>query len=183
MSNETSMSVLNARERLTRFYQQYDPSKLHHVNSTILRRESSIDQLFAALVAKYGPEPSPTEEVKLKPNQDRMKVRLYHFYRFYNPEKLSMIDDIVSGYWQEEQHLFKTLVEKYGPEPMVTRTGGEQRPPKRLRGLAVKGESTLQESRGGIDWSNSDEDVIDEHMARSSDKGLEMSSCSRQQLL
>jgi density-regulated protein len=44
-------------ERLTAFYQQYQPDKLSDVPSLLEKYSGKEDKLFLALVKKYGPEP------------------------------------------------------------------------------------------------------------------------------
>ena len=44
-------------------------------------------------------------------------LRLVRFYQKYNPEKLPRVEEFLSAYKGEEEHLFKILIDKYGPEP------------------------------------------------------------------
>jgi hypothetical protein len=46
------------RQRLTRFYHAYAPEKLANIESVIESYRHKVPQLFAALEAKYGPEPA-----------------------------------------------------------------------------------------------------------------------------
>ncbi|CCW62718.1 unnamed protein product [Phytomonas sp. EM1] len=45
-------------QRLYRFYELYNPEKLHLVTKYLLKYRGEEEQLFAILVSKYGPEPS-----------------------------------------------------------------------------------------------------------------------------
>ena len=48
---------LRYRDRLTAFYFHYNPSRVPEVDSILLSYSGMEEQLFGALVAKYGPEP------------------------------------------------------------------------------------------------------------------------------
>mmetsp|Transcript_8220 Transcript_8220/g.15478 ORF Transcript_8220/g.15478 Transcript_8220/m.15478 type:complete len:256 (-) Transcript_8220:3309-4076(-) len=45
------------KERLTKFYEKYQPDKIDAVPGLLVKYEGKVDKLFAALVQKYGPEP------------------------------------------------------------------------------------------------------------------------------
>lgn len=50
--------VSQLRERLERFYTEYNPSKLAQIDSTIKSYKDRVPELFALLTEKYGPEPA-----------------------------------------------------------------------------------------------------------------------------
>lgn len=137
----TAKERVSYRERLIRFYRRYDPSKLHHVDYFLNRFQNQEENMFAALLKKYGPEPPSTGTVSVVPCRERLRLRLYHFYQFYNPEKLGMLDELADGYWEDgEEDLLRALVDRYGPEPMTLLDGTLRNAPRRHRGLAIKDE-------------------------------------------
>mmetsp|Transcript_4066 Transcript_4066/g.12648 ORF Transcript_4066/g.12648 Transcript_4066/m.12648 type:complete len:342 (-) Transcript_4066:2955-3980(-) len=48
-------------ERLTTFYRKYDASKVGSVKSLLAKYKGNEEKLIRAMVAKYGPEPTPEE--------------------------------------------------------------------------------------------------------------------------
>ena len=50
------------RDRLTRFYTKYNPSKLPSIDKMLRRYEGSEEQLMAELVKTYGPEPGDEDK-------------------------------------------------------------------------------------------------------------------------
>lgn len=44
-------------------------------------------------------------------------IRLVRFYQRYNPEKIPRVAEFLEAYKGDEEELFKTLSQKYGPEP------------------------------------------------------------------
>lgn len=46
------------------------------------------------------------------------RQRLENYYRKYNPEKLTIVDEMLTKYDGREDVLFNSLVAKYGPEPV-----------------------------------------------------------------
>ncbi|DBA03763.1 TPA: hypothetical protein N0F65_005653 [Lagenidium giganteum] len=133
---------LSARERLTRFYLKYNADKLHEIDGVLERYRGKEKQLFTALAKKYGPEPSPTEQLggaaaPPSPEQKQTKKeestsppapesdvvkdfnhkRLLAFYQKYNPDKIADVPGVLAKYKGKEAQLFNALVKKYGPEP------------------------------------------------------------------
>jgi len=53
-----SDEVSQLRERLERFYTEYNPSKLSQIESTIKTYKDRVPELFKLLTEKYGPEPA-----------------------------------------------------------------------------------------------------------------------------
>ncbi|KAI9917151.1 hypothetical protein PsorP6_013091 [Peronosclerospora sorghi] len=122
------------RERLTRFYQKYNPDKVHEIDGVLERFKGRETQLFSKLVKKYGPEPAAdeivdaattaeTEKVAVDVNEKPLEVqdlnhqRLLDFYQKYNPEKVGDVAQVLAKYKGKESMLFDALVKKYGPEP------------------------------------------------------------------
>ncbi|GLE02111.1 hypothetical protein PINS_up010949 [Pythium insidiosum] len=128
------------RERLVRFYKKYNADKLDEIDGVLERFKGKEAQLFNALIKKYGPEPSASEELPSPTNakkappapaspqkkaaapesqavKDFNRSRLVAFYERYNPEKLGEVDTVLSKYKGKEAQLFNALVKKYGPEP------------------------------------------------------------------
>ncbi|CUI14310.1 Hypothetical protein, putative [Bodo saltans] len=135
----SSVDRLAFRVRLERMYKKYDPSRVHHVDALLAKFERHEGDMMKALVQKYGPEPDPDDtNIQVVPCRERFKKRIYNFYKFYNPAKLGMVDDVADGYWQSgEAEIMSNLIAKYGPEPMVHTDGTVRTAPKRHRGLAV----------------------------------------------
>ncbi|KAG7398399.1 hypothetical protein PHYBOEH_011200 [Phytophthora boehmeriae] len=122
-------------ERLTRFYRKYNADKLHEIDGVLERFKGRETQLFAALVKKYGPEPTEdelleaaTDEKETPPPapaaaseseapKDLNYQRLLAFYQKYNPEKVDDVAQVLAKYKGKESKLFDALVKKYGPEP------------------------------------------------------------------
>uniref|UniRef100_K3WSK7 SUI1 domain-containing protein n=1 Tax=Globisporangium ultimum (strain ATCC 200006 / CBS 805.95 / DAOM BR144) TaxID=431595 RepID=K3WSK7_GLOUD len=102
------------RERLLRFYQKYNADKLHEIDGVLERFKGKEASLFAALVKKYGPEPSADEVLtapapsakksdkkkdvaaaavpESKAVKDFNHARLLAFYKKYNPEKVGDVE-------------------------------------------------------------------------------------------
>eukprot|EP00759_Apiculatamorpha_spiralis_P023059 PhF_6_TR26974/c0_g3_i6/m.39359 len=97
------------KERLETFFRKYNPDKLASIPKIMEQYAGKEDEMFAALVAKYGPEPNVSREDP--------KTRLIRVFQKYNPEKLSTVDEILKKYAGKENELFEALVAKYGPEP------------------------------------------------------------------
>ncbi|TDH74143.1 uncharacterized protein CCR75_002961 [Bremia lactucae] len=128
------------RERLQRFYDKYNPEKLHEIDSVLERFKGREAQLFSSLVKKYGAEPTEGENFDLvSETQENTEVanakgvaanvfesneekdfnyqRLLAFYSKYNPEKIDDVPQVLLKYKGNESKLFDALVKKYGPEP------------------------------------------------------------------
>ncbi|CAH0474572.1 unnamed protein product [Peronospora belbahrii] len=121
-------------ERLTRFYQKYNPDKVHEINGVLERFKGRETQLFATLVKKYGPEPTADEVLNVAATSDEKETatvdtfelqesqninyqRLLAFYQKYNPEKVDDVAQVLVKYKGKEGMLFNALIKKYGPEP------------------------------------------------------------------
>ena len=146
-------SSTNFKERLTAYYQKYNPEKLPGVDATLEKFKGREEDMFKALIAKYGPEPtssySPTAPPLQQSQQPSLVVssssvpntgasspnvnykdRLIAYYKKYNPEKLAGVDATLDKFKGREEEMFKALVGKYGPEPTVATSGGGESSPK-----------------------------------------------------
>ena len=116
------------RGRLTRFYQKYVPDKLSQVDAVLRKYEGVEEDLFSALVEKYGPEPA-TDDAATAPaaggdgadgapdKHAAYAARLTRFYEQYVPSKLPQVETVLAKYEGIEEDLFSALVQKYGAEP------------------------------------------------------------------
>ena len=109
------------RDRLVRFYQKYQPDKMGNIDKILEAYAGKIDELFAQLVGKYGPEPpgpaAPTAATDYR-------SRLVAFMQKYQPDKVGNADAILQKYAGKESELFAQLVSRYGPEPAAATGGG-----------------------------------------------------------
>ena len=112
------IDIAGFRDRLVRFYNLYDPTKLIVVDGMVQDALGSEDQLFEALVRVYGPEPNVKKQsTRSGPENEKMRERLHRFYSTYNPSKIPDIAEVMVTFEDREAELFKALVNKYGPEP------------------------------------------------------------------
>jgi density-regulated protein DRP1 len=51
------------KNRLTRYYQRYNPSKIETLDAVLVKYKGNEHKLFAAIVKKYGPEPGVLDEL------------------------------------------------------------------------------------------------------------------------
>ncbi|EAN94372.1 hypothetical protein C3747_317g13 [Trypanosoma cruzi] len=119
----------DVRLRLERFMRKYNPGKLGTIDGILKAYKGREEQMFEALVRKYGPEPSRDElpdtasaktaqsSSVLTEETEDVRLRLERFMRKYNPGKLGTIDGILKAYKGREEQMFEVLVRKYGPEP------------------------------------------------------------------
>ena len=105
----------NYKGRLTAFYEKYNPAKVQSVDKTLESYAGREEEMFEALVAKYGPEPTSSSQSV----SSDYKARLTAFYEKYNPGKVSSVDKTLQAYGGREEEMFAALVSKYGPEPQV----------------------------------------------------------------
>jgi hypothetical protein len=114
-----SQILENYRYRVNRLYDLYAPDKKNTVEQALAMYAGREDQLIAALVKKYGPEPGEEEEdeataaFKKLPYEDRVR----RFYLVYNPEKLASIPTVLKAYAGQEERMIIDLARKYGEEP------------------------------------------------------------------
>jgi len=109
-------SPTDAKSRLIRFFEKYNKEKLGSVDQILTQYAGKENDLFAALVKKYGPEPVAPVSTTANTTSD-VRTRLVRFFEKYNAEKISAIDQILQQFAGKETDLFAALVKKYGPEP------------------------------------------------------------------
>lgn len=133
--------------RLERFFAKYVPEKISLVPQILETFKGREEALFASLVGKFGPEPTATSVRNADKNlRSRAppvtaadsKIRLERFYVKHNPEKISIIPQILEVYKGREDVLFATLVAKYGPEPETAPAAALSTPAERSTGFFVK---------------------------------------------
>ncbi|EKF33544.1 hypothetical protein MOQ_002587 [Trypanosoma cruzi marinkellei] len=141
------------RERLVRFYTKYAPGKLVTVDATLARCVGREEELFSALVEKYGPEPAisrgdedsrgvekisdtqsdlshTTSSMSLAPyNVHDFRWRLARILMEHAPGKLAILDQMMEKYAGREEEMLAGCVARYGPEPLPPDT---QSPRSRL---------------------------------------------------
>eukprot|EP00760_Papus_ankaliazontas_P017128 PhM_4_TR17042/c0_g1_i12/m.34822 len=116
-SGDTNNAV---RDRLVRYFEAYNPSKLSNVEVILQQFAGKEEELFATLVGKYGPEPPVSNAPASDTAHDTYRDRLIRFFEAYNRNKIANVDLILEQYQGNEEELFATLVGKYGPEPPVS---------------------------------------------------------------
>ncbi|ORC84127.1 uncharacterized protein TM35_000491330 [Trypanosoma theileri] len=110
-------------ERLTAFYERYAPNKVAQVDAQLEKYKGREEDLLAALVQKYGPEPEVVNTtVSASGVSMSFKDRLTAFYEKYAPNKVAQVDAQLEKYKGQEEDLLAALVQKYGPEPEVVNT-------------------------------------------------------------
>jgi hypothetical protein len=105
------------KQRLQRYYQHYNPGKLADVDATVAKYAGREEDMFAALVQKYGPESPLQQPQTVGAVASPYRDRLVRFYQQYNTEKLSTLDVTLAKFGGREEEMFQALVRKYGPEP------------------------------------------------------------------
>ncbi|EAN91449.1 hypothetical protein C3747_25g77 [Trypanosoma cruzi] len=130
------------RERLVCFYTKYAPGKLVTVDATLARCAGREEELFSALVEKYGPEPAiscgdedsrsvekisdtqsdlsrTTSSMSLVPyNVHDFRWRLARILMEHAPGKLAILDQMMEKYAGREEEMLAGCVARYGPEPL-----------------------------------------------------------------
>ena len=119
----SSHASFSYRDRLSRFYEKYNPAKLSAVDQTLQAYAGREEEMFVALVGKYGAEPpaaptQPRHEPKVMTAPQSYQERLLRFYEKYNPAKVNVVDQTLTAYAGREEEMFTALVSKYGPEPL-----------------------------------------------------------------
>ncbi|RNF10331.1 hypothetical protein TraAM80_01690 [Trypanosoma rangeli] len=131
----------NYRERLVNFYTKYAPKELAKVDAMLARFAGREDELFSALVQKYGPEPSMfcsrgdlksvqyMSDTQCEQNSIASSVavsgynvhdtrwRLARIFMEHAPERLAIVDQMMEKYAGHEEEMLVRCVERYGPEP------------------------------------------------------------------
>ncbi|CUG88272.1 Hypothetical protein, putative [Bodo saltans] len=121
----------NYRARLVALYEAYAPAKLNSIDGALEKYKGSEDALIEALVMKYGPEPSaaaavnstptaasPSAAAAASPVNQELANRVQAMYACYQPDKQEQVPKLLEKYRGEEMQLLKSLVQRYGPEPM-----------------------------------------------------------------
>ena len=111
------------RERLAAFFYHRAPDKMNDIDSTIEMWKGREEDMFAALVVKYGPEPPlgtfAPEVSPEKVQRQTMRQRLEEFYQVREMDMDIDIDKALTMWKGREEEMFKSLEKKYGP-PKVT---------------------------------------------------------------
>ena len=79
---------MSYQERVFAIYQTYAPDKLSTVDSTLDKYKGNEEALLAALVKKYGPEPTGGAQQQPRLAEDYRR-RILAMYERYAPEKIS----------------------------------------------------------------------------------------------
>ena len=123
---DTQLAALRAR--LVRFYKKYNPSQVERVNDIAIKYRDREDDLFKALIEKYGPEGEDDDDEEEEEGQDKeeeqqqeeeerqdteLEARLRRFYNKYNPDQISRVSEIAVKYKDRVDALFEALVKKY----------------------------------------------------------------------
>ena len=128
---ERGFSVIaqDYRARVEAMYDKYAPEKKNTIDRAMGMYAGREDQLIAALVRKYGPEPGREDEAQPadvqslpsltseESSEDDYKLRIERFYTYYKPEKMNTIPTVMKAYKGKEARMMSDLVRKYGPEP------------------------------------------------------------------
>lgn len=126
-----SIDYNTPRLRLIRIYQKYNPLKLEEVDTLLDKFKDRTGDLFLMLKDKYGyekePEYKPDEyaarwieqqENKMPAKMtEKTKKRLQLFFLTYDPKLASSVEHVMILYRGKEDEMWKTLIERYGPEP------------------------------------------------------------------
>lgn len=122
------MSV--SRERLVNFFSKYNPEKIDGADKICEAYFGKEPELFAALTAKYGPEPTGDDSQYSTPDalmsMTNIKERIRRMCKTYRPERSSEseLEQLFEKYAGAEKSLLDALVSKYGPEPAFPHEGG-----------------------------------------------------------
>ncbi|RNF11055.1 hypothetical protein TraAM80_01182 [Trypanosoma rangeli] len=116
-------------QRLASFFLLYDPEKVPHVDKILRKYRGREEKMLAALVRRFGPEPSspkkkPSAEAEGAPSvtlvsEAAFAARLRRFFTCYDAIKLqgSHVDELVHNFCEAPEALFDELTQLYGPEP------------------------------------------------------------------
>jgi hypothetical protein len=91
------------KERLTAYYQQYDPSKLDRVDAALVKYAGKEGEMWSTLIQKYGPEPGQDE-----------KIKLLEYFGRKDPAQVANIHVIVTAYVNNYGEMWKNLKTRYG---------------------------------------------------------------------
>jgi hypothetical protein len=118
----STLGNMSYRQRVLTIYQAYAQDKVASVDKTLEKYAGAEDQLIAALVQKYGPEPvagaAPAPSAAA-PSAGDYRARVLAMYQAYAQDKVASVDKTLEKYAGAEDHLIAALVQKYGPEPVA----------------------------------------------------------------
>eukprot|EP00638_Chattonella_subsalsa_P007634 CAMPEP_0117740632 /NCGR_PEP_ID=MMETSP0947-20121206/4456_1 /TAXON_ID=44440 /ORGANISM="Chattonella subsalsa, Strain CCMP2191" /LENGTH=678 /DNA_ID=CAMNT_0005556781 /DNA_START=158 /DNA_END=2191 /DNA_ORIENTATION=+ len=123
------ISVEQAREWITDFYQTYNPDKLHTVEALLIQYKDEYGTLISRLKEKYN-VPEESEEVEVTQTEeigqaqvlapvhhqwtvDQTRMWLIDFYKVHNPDKLDTIEDALAAFEGDYETLILKLKQKY----------------------------------------------------------------------
>eukprot|EP01060_Flectonema_neradi_P007144 TRINITY_DN14965_c0_g1_i1.p1 TRINITY_DN14965_c0_g1~~TRINITY_DN14965_c0_g1_i1.p1 ORF type:complete len:991 (+),score=238.02 TRINITY_DN14965_c0_g1_i1:70-2973(+) len=146
-------NFFDTRDKIFAIFQKHNPDAVGSVDKLITGKlkggGTATDQLLAAIIKKYGdaevgaattpaasegkpPTPAAAAAGPSKPSSD-WKTRLTSFLKEKNDPRAAKVDAILQQYSGKEQQVFKSLVEKLGPEgywvSRLTRHFEKHKPP------------------------------------------------------
>ncbi|KEG15425.1 hypothetical protein DQ04_00081240 [Trypanosoma grayi] len=108
-------------QRLINYYSTYAPEKVESVERVLAKYAGREEELFEALVRKYGPELEYDGVDEENVEQDSVissyRTRLLALYEAYAPARTGNVDAQLEKYRGREEELIAAVVKKYGPEP------------------------------------------------------------------
>ena len=136
----TAATPRSYKDRVVAIYQKYEPAKVGQADATLEKFKGKEEQVIAALVKKYGPEPPPpaahesasspapaapaptaaahaASPAAGTPAPLSYKERVVAIYQKYDPTKVGQADATLDKYKGKEEQVISALVKKYGPEP------------------------------------------------------------------
>ena len=117
---------MSTRERVTRIYQQHNPSKLSDVDKVLEKYAGRDQELIEMLEEKYQAAPNAAAGAAASPAvaptksaapQQSIRERVTRFYEIHNPSKLGDVDKVLEKYAGRDDELIDMLIDKYGEEP------------------------------------------------------------------
>ena len=138
----TAATPRSYKDRVVAIYQKYEPAKVGQADATLEKFKGKEEQVIAALVKKYGPEPPPpaahesasspapaapaptaaahaASPAAGTPAPLSYKERVVAIYQKYDPTKVGQADATLDKYKGKEEQVISALVKKYGPEPVA----------------------------------------------------------------
>uniref|UniRef100_A0A7S1LQ08 Uncharacterized protein n=1 Tax=Neobodo designis TaxID=312471 RepID=A0A7S1LQ08_NEODS len=127
---------LSYHDRVEALYKKYDPAKVAQTDATLVKYAGKEEMVIAALVKKYGPEPTgnsmpghaapsavmldatPHEPAVAGAGALSHRDRLMALYEKYDPAKVCQTDAMLVKFAGKEAALIAALAKKYGAEPM-----------------------------------------------------------------
>jgi len=125
---------LSYHDRVEALYKKYDPAKVAQTDATLVKYAGKEEMVIAALVKKYGPEPTgnsmpghaapsaATPHVPAVAGAGALshRDRLTALYEKYDPAKVCQTDAMLVKFAGKEAALIAALAKKYGAEPTPT---------------------------------------------------------------